>query len=69
MIVEVIGHRYTATEYEGRFKTEVAVVALADILSRRAGFGRGGENGAEEEDALVAVLDWNGRSLDRSWMN
>ncbi len=42
-IVDMIANRYDGPTYSGPNKTEVAIVALADDISRKAGFGFAGD--------------------------
>lgn len=45
LIIEAIRNVHDATAYEGPNREEVALVALADAVSLRAGFGRAGDWG------------------------
>jgi len=72
MITDTIGNRYRVARYAGPNKTEVAIVALADDISRKAGFGVAGDYDdppvaqdvleilslrEETVDAIVSALD------------
>jgi len=43
MLVDVIGNLYAFGRYTGPHRRELAIVVLADHLSRKAGFGTGGD--------------------------
>ena len=43
MIVDAIGHLHRPKLYVGPYQTEVAIVAVADMISRAAGFGSAGD--------------------------
>jgi len=57
MISDVITHLYNLSEYDGQYPSEVAIVSLADQMSRMAGFGNAGDmdNPNFSQEALDSI--------------
>jgi len=63
---DVIGNLYNVPAYSGPFKTTVDVVALADDISRRTGFGYAGDcNGHSADPVLLEATGLTEETVDR----
>lgn len=63
LFTDVILHLYRLKSYKGQYRTEVALVSLADKLSRSAGFGHAGDPVA---DTLLDRTDVEVLGLERA---